>query len=290
MIEIKDAYYFSHDSNAKDDPKCVMLIEQMGLEGYGIFWVLVETLRDQPRYQYPLALVPALARRYNTTSAKMRTVIENFGLFTVTEDGQFFFSHSLNQRMKKWDEFSEKQRLRVLKRWHPDDTTVLPWDSRGNTEPYQERKEKEKKEKEIKREDTESASADKPPEAEPTPYSEIKNLYLSLCPSFPRIQTLSANRKQAIHARWVQYGKSLDTFQQLFEKAESSAFLKGTNSRNWSADFDWMIKDGNMAKILEGKYDGKPVASQSATLNFSDPSSYSEQEEDLPEWAKTSQN
>lgn len=150
----------------------------------------------------------------------------------------------------------------------------------------------EDKEIEIEREGTtKQATADKPPEAEPTPYSEIKNLYLSLCPSFPRIQTLSANRKQAIHARWMQYGKSLDTFQQLFEKAESSAFLKGANSRNWSADFDWMLKDGNMAKILEGKYDSNPVASQgNATPNFSDPSSYSEQEEDLPEWARTSQN
>ena len=40
----KDAYYFSHDSNAKDDPKCMVLIDQLGLEGYGIFWVLIETL------------------------------------------------------------------------------------------------------------------------------------------------------------------------------------------------------------------------------------------------------
>lgn len=100
-------------------------------------------------------------------------------------------------------------------------------------------------------------TADKPPEAEPTPYSEIQSLYLSLCPSFPRIKTLSANRKKAIHARWMQYGKSLDAFRQLFEKAESSDFLKGKNTRNWSADFDWMLKDNNMAKILEGKYDNE---------------------------------
>ena len=33
----KDAYYFSHDANAQDDPKCMLLIDQMGLEGYGIF-------------------------------------------------------------------------------------------------------------------------------------------------------------------------------------------------------------------------------------------------------------
>ena len=27
----KDAFYFSHDSDAKDDPKCMLLIEELGL-------------------------------------------------------------------------------------------------------------------------------------------------------------------------------------------------------------------------------------------------------------------
>jgi len=97
----KDAYYFSHDSNAKDDPKCVMLIEQLGLEGYGIFWVLVEMLRDQPGYRYPLTLIPAIARRYNTSFEKMKTVINNYQLFEV--DDHDFFSLSLFKRMEYLD-------------------------------------------------------------------------------------------------------------------------------------------------------------------------------------------
>ena len=99
----KDAYYFSHDSNAKDDPKCVLLIEQLGMEGYGIFWVLIETLRDQPEYKYPLILMSALARRYNTTTEKMKTVVMNYGLFELTEKDEFFFSDSLNRRMESFD-------------------------------------------------------------------------------------------------------------------------------------------------------------------------------------------
>lgn len=95
----KDAYYFSHDSNSKDDPKCVMLIEQLGLEGYGIFWVLVETLRDQPNYKYPLSLLPAIARRYNSTAQKVETVVKNYDLFQFTDD-EFFFSVSLMGRME----------------------------------------------------------------------------------------------------------------------------------------------------------------------------------------------
>ena len=98
----KDAFYFSHDSNAKDDPKCVLLIEQLGLEGYGIFWVLIETLREQPGYKYPFALLSALARRFNTTQDKMRIVVCNYGLFTVS-DNEFFFSESLMRRMERMD-------------------------------------------------------------------------------------------------------------------------------------------------------------------------------------------
>ena len=41
----------------------------------------------------------------------------------------------------------------------------------------------------------------------------------------------------------------------MFQKAESSSFLKGKNNRDWVANFDWMIKDSNMAKILDGNYD-----------------------------------
>lgn len=95
-----NAYYFSHDSNAKDDTKCMLLIDQLGLEGYGIFWVLIEVLREQPDYKYPLNLVPILARRYNTTAEKMMTVIKNYNLFKFDEENSFF-SISLNERMNK---------------------------------------------------------------------------------------------------------------------------------------------------------------------------------------------
>lgn len=96
---MKDAYYFSHDSNAKDDPKCMLLIEQLGLEGYGIFWILVELLRDQPDYRYQLSLLPAIARKFNTTTQKVETVVKAYDLFKITEDG-CFFSISLVNRMK----------------------------------------------------------------------------------------------------------------------------------------------------------------------------------------------
>ena len=106
----KDAYYFPHDSNAKDDPKCVMLIEELQLEGYGIYWILIETLREQPNFKYPMKLIPALARRYFTTKEKMTAVIKGYDLFKIEED-EFFYSESLLRRMEIVNEKREKARL-----------------------------------------------------------------------------------------------------------------------------------------------------------------------------------
>jgi hypothetical protein len=99
VTTMKDAYYFPHDSNAKDDPKMIMLIEELGMEGYGIFWMLIETLRDQADYKASFVILPALARRYNTTPEKVKTVITRYGLFVI-EDDIFFYSDSLNRRMQ----------------------------------------------------------------------------------------------------------------------------------------------------------------------------------------------
>lgn len=111
---IRDAFWFPHDSNARDDPKCSLLIDQLGLEGYGIYWVLVETLRDQPGYRYPLSLIPVLARKYNTTTEKARVVVNNYGLFVVDNE-EFFLSPALCRKMIKWDEKRELNRIKGLK-------------------------------------------------------------------------------------------------------------------------------------------------------------------------------
>jgi hypothetical protein len=75
-------------------------------------------------------------------------------------------------------------------------------------------------------------------------------------------------RKKAIKARLKTY--SVEDFQRLFDKAEGSTFLKGGNDRNWSATFDWLIKDTNMAKVLDGNYDNKSKPQQAIPARRND--------------------
>ena len=84
-------------------------------------------------------------------------------------------------------------------------------------------------------------------------YQEIADMYNTICTSLPRMTTLSDKRKEAIAARLKHY--TVDQFREMFTKAENSAFLKGSNNRNWMANFDWLIKDANFAKVLDGNYD-----------------------------------
>ena len=92
------------------------------------------------------------------------------------------------------------------------------------------------------------------PKTEPVPYKEIVELYHSICKSYPKLRNVSESRKKAIAARWKEHGQNLDTFRELFTRAEASPFLKGRNDRNWTADFNWLMNSDNMAKVLEGKY------------------------------------
>lgn len=98
-------------------------------------------------------------------------------------------------------------------------------------------------------------------------YVAIANAYKEICTSFPVIRHLSEARKKAIKAR-INSGYTQDDFITLFRMAQESDFLKGKNDRKWSADFDWLIKDSNMAKVLDGKYANKNKPSQKYNYDY----------------------
>lgn len=107
-------------------------------------------------------------------------------------------------------------------------------------------KESKRKESKLKESNT----------AVPDSVNQIFEMFNQICTSYQRITSYSDARKKAIKAR-LNSGYTLDDFQRLFEKSEESDFLKGKNNRNWTASFDWLIKDANMAKVLDGNYDNR---------------------------------
>lgn len=113
----------------------------------------------------------------------------------------------------------------------------------------------EREGEEVTHQDKEAPDDERPAPPMPhVPYEQIKAMYNEICKSLPRCTAMSDARKKAIKARFSS-GYTLDDFKRLFEKTEASSFMKGANSRNWRATFDWLLKDANMAKVLDGNYD-----------------------------------
>lgn len=146
----KEAYYFSHDANAKDDPKILQLRMSLGWEGYGLFWGLIELLRNQPDYRMQKHYM-SIAYALHTDQKKIESIVNDFGLFA--RDQEFFWSESLLKRMELKEERSEKMRNAARKRWDKDiDAEAMQKHSKSNAEAMQlkEIKEKENKGNESK--------------------------------------------------------------------------------------------------------------------------------------------
>jgi hypothetical protein len=106
------------------------------------------------------------------------------------------------------------------------------------------------KEEEEEKEETKE-KADK--ESNTTP-QDVVTAYHNICKTLPKVQVLTDKRKRHLNARLKQY--DLETFTELFTLAAKSDFLTGTAGK-WRANFDWLINENNIVKVLEGTYDNK---------------------------------
>lgn len=103
--------------------------------------------------------------------------------------------------------------------------------------------------------EAERVGAGAPP---PDPAAVVHD-YNMICTALPPCKTLSETRKRAISARLQTYLPS--ELREMFQKAQASSFLTGKNKRGWTATFDWLMKDENIAKVLDGNYDDPHQAS-----------------------------
>ena len=83
---------------------------------------------------------------------------------------------------------------------------------------------------------------------------KIVELFNLMCPSLPKVQVLSDYRKKAIKNLGKSVSRDISFYEILFQKIEMSDFLCGRSGK-WKAGFDWVIKQGNVIKIMEGNYD-----------------------------------
>lgn len=121
--------YFPHDSDARSDDKIIALRIKHKWEGYGLYWALIEKLRESKDYTLK-ADYNVLAFDLRSDAALIKSVINDFGLFAFTDNGECFYSESLNIRMKPLDEkrakLSNAGKRGNEKRWKGDQHASPP--------------------------------------------------------------------------------------------------------------------------------------------------------------------
>ena len=106
----RDVYYFSHDVNASNDPKIIVMKELCGVIAYAWWWILIEQLAVQEDYKLPMdkitfaGLAIAFGMKQNEANLSKTEQAEAFVNLLINEcelletDGEYFWSPSLIRR------------------------------------------------------------------------------------------------------------------------------------------------------------------------------------------------
>lgn len=240
-----------------DDEK-ILLIENMPeADGIIVIWFKLLCMAGKQnnsgvfmmneRIAYTDEMLATIFRRPINTVRLALKVFEQYGMIEIVDGAITIPNWEKHQNLDKLEQAKEKNRQRVAR--HREKQKQLALQEKCNDYSNDDVMQCNDTDKIRLEEDKNRLDIDKRKNID---YEQIKDLYNEICISFPRLTVLSDSRKKAIKARLHTY--TVEQFKQMFETAEQSDFLKGANNRNWSANFDWLIKDANFAKVLEGNY------------------------------------
>lgn len=88
---------------------------------------------------------------------------------------------------------------------------------------------------------------------------QLADRYNAICTSLPRVVRLTDKRRRAVRLIHDK-GYTPEQLDEAFRRAQASSFCAGQNDRHWKADFDWLLNENNLVKVLEGKYDNPAAA------------------------------
>ncbi len=102
----KPKHNFKHDSNARNDERLIAVRRNCGMEGYGVYWAIIEMLRDSDGYSLKLDYAP-IAWELHVSESLVRNIVEDYGLFDVSND--MFHSNQLSSEMNHLEEVSKSR-------------------------------------------------------------------------------------------------------------------------------------------------------------------------------------
>ena len=236
-----------------DDEK-ILLIESMpSADSIIVIWFKLLALAGKQnndgvfmmsnRIPYTDEMLASIFRREVNTVRLALTAFQQYGMIEIIDNVITIPNWNKHQSLDSYEKKKERDRLYQAERRAKQRMLIGESSDKSSDIAISEEDKEEEKEKEVDKDNKR------------TDFQSVVNLYHSICKSFPSVRSLSDARKKAIKARLKSY--TIDDFRTVFENAENSSFLKGEEG-GWKASFDWLIKEANMLKVLEGNYADKP--------------------------------
>jgi len=227
---VKETYYFSHDANARNDEKILMLRAEHGMAGYGIYWALIESMFENDDTRLRHDKVKGLALVLNIEITLLSSVINTCITEKLFESDEVnFWSESLMRRKNKYRDSvklkSEAGKKGMAKRWgsvenRESDNTVITDGESVITKNNKVKESKVKESKDIKHK-----------------YGEFENV------------SLSESEYQKLIER---YGESVII--EFIEKLDNYIASKGTKYKNhYATILNWIKKEPGLNKTISPK-------------------------------------
>ena len=111
---MKETFYFQHDYNARNDPKLQDVLIDLGVEGIGVFWCIIEQLYEQGG-TLPIRSCKSIAFALHVDCNVVERLVHDYELFK--NDGEKMWSESVLNRLNRRKDISDKRKLASLARW-----------------------------------------------------------------------------------------------------------------------------------------------------------------------------
>ena len=287
----KDAFYFSHDTNAHSDPKIMLLLSETGLAGLGMYWIIIEILHQEPEGKISVSAFKNYIKFYckiNCTTDfemnKIEQVLNTTGLLLIEDDQVFsnrvFANKNIRENISLKRQMAGKASAEARKNGtvnQLDRTNAQQISTLVEQTATKERKRKESKVKEIKENTILSFGNDEPsyneflktldPSDTKDLYSKLKEFIYEKKPKQPEpyvdFWNLYADKYNLAKVKMItdlrksklktRVTEPTFDFPEIMLKISKDDFLKGGKG-GWQVTFDHVIESqNNYAKILERK-------------------------------------
>lgn len=245
----KKYYWLKLKNNFFSQPKIKKLRKIAGGDTYTIIYLKMQlySLEDDGKLYFDGIeenFVEEMALKIDEDPENVGVTIQFLiaqGLMILCDDNEYLMTETQESIGSESDSAQRVRAHRERKALHCNDTVTL-----CNTEIEIE---KEIENRDRVRDKTDSKIS----------YQLIADTFNDICKSFDRVERISDSRKEDIATACKKF--SFSQIRTAFAKAENSKFLKGEESKGdykFKANFNWIIKEENLKKILGGNFDNEP--------------------------------